>query len=89
MVYKSLLNMNSPWQVPLSLFEDSSRRVAVYFYDSGWIPIAFYPSIEAIKLHRKGLSLGMDIAIFPPGLDPRSLNYETPVLSEQVTTGKT
>jgi hypothetical protein len=81
--------MNSPWQVPLSLIEDSSCRVAVYFYDSAWIPIALYPLIEAIKLHRKALSLGMDIAIFPPNLDPTCPNYETPVLSERVTTGKT
>jgi hypothetical protein len=75
--------MDSPWQVSLSLLENSTSRVAVYFYNSGWIPIAFYPLIEAIKLHRKALSLGMDIAIFPADLDPRNADYEIPVLSER------
>ena len=32
----------------------------------------FYPLVDAIKLHCKALSLGMDIVLFPPGLDPRS-----------------
>lgn len=81
--------MNSPWQVPLLLFENSPTRVAVYFYNSGWIPIAFYPLGEAIKLHHKASSLGMDIAVFPADVDPRNPNQETPILSQRATTGKT
>lgn len=81
--------MNSPWQVSLSLLEDSTNRVAVYYYNAGWIPIAFYPLGEAIKLHHKAQSLGMDIAVFPAELDPRNPNHEIPVLLERATTGKT
>ncbi len=76
--------MNSPWQVSLSLVEASTSRVAVCFYNRGWIPIAFYPLGEAIKLHHKASNLGMDIAVFPADLDPRNLDDQTPVLSERV-----
>jgi hypothetical protein len=69
---KDLLTVDSLWQVPLPLSEYTTSRVVVYFYAGSWIPIAFYPLAEAIKLHRKGLSSGMDIAVFPPDLDPGS-----------------
>ncbi len=49
-------------------------RVVVYFFNGGWIPIAFYPLIDAINLYRKGLSSGMDIAVFPTELEPRSID---------------
>lgn len=81
--------MDSSWQVPLTLLENSSSRVAVYFYNGGWIPIAYYPLGEAIKLYRKAASLGMDIAVFPPDLDPRNPDHKTPVLSGRATTSKT
>lgn len=69
MFNKELLAGDSQWQVPLPLSEYTTSRVVVYFYAGSWIPIAFYPLAEAIKLHRKGLSSGMDIAVFPPDLD--------------------
>ena len=64
--------MDSPWQVPLPLEKYTKSRVVVYFYSGGWIPIMFYPLVDAIKLHCKASSLGMDIVLFPPDLDPRS-----------------
>jgi len=64
--------VHSPWQVPLPLEEYSTSRVTVYFYRGSWIPITFYPLVEAIKLHRNASSSGMDILVFPGDLDPRS-----------------
>lgn len=64
--------MNSPWQVPLPLTEHTKSRVVVYFYRNGWIPITFYPLVDAIKLHLKAFSTGMDIVVFPADIDPRS-----------------
>lgn len=63
--------MDSPWQVPLPRQEQTTSRVVVYFDNGGWIPITFYPLVDAIALHRMGLSSGMDIVVFPPDLDPR------------------
>lgn len=71
---ESLSTVDSPWHVPLPWEEHTPIRVAVYFYSNGWIPITFYPLVDAIKLHHKGLSSGMDIAVFPPNLDPRSFD---------------
>lgn len=67
--------MDCPWQVPLAQQEYTTSRVVVYFYSGGWIPITFYPLIEAIQLHRLALSSGMDIVVFPPDMDPR--NFDT------------
>lgn len=64
--------MDSPWQIPLPNEEYTTSRAVVYFYNGGWIPITFYPLVDAIKLHRMGLSSGMDIVVFPANLDPRS-----------------
>ncbi len=66
--------MDSPWQVPLPLQEDTAHRVVVYFYNGGWIPITFYPLVDAIRFHRMALSSGMDIVVFPPDQDPRLAN---------------
>ncbi|HEY9613430.1 hypothetical protein [Allocoleopsis sp.] len=63
--------MDSPWQVPLPLQEDTRHRVVVYFNNGGWIPITFYPLLDAIRFHRMALNSGMDIVVFPPDLDPR------------------
>lgn len=63
--------MNSPWQVPLPQEEYTTSRVVVYFYNGGWIPITFYPLVDAIRLHSIGISSGMDIVVFPPEIDPR------------------
>lgn len=63
--------MNSPWQVPLPQEEYTTSRVVVYFYNGGWIPITFYPLVDAIRLHLRGMSSGMDIVVFPPEIDPR------------------
>jgi hypothetical protein len=43
----------------------------VYSYNDGWIPITFYPLVDAIRLHHMGISAGMDIVLFPPDVDPR------------------
>jgi hypothetical protein len=69
---RGLFTVHSPWQVPLPWEEYTTSRVAVYFYRGGWIPITFYPLVEAIKLHRNASSSGMDIIVFPCDLDPRS-----------------
>jgi len=66
--------VDSPWQVPLPLQEDTKHRVVVYFNNGGWIPITFYPLLDAIQFHRMALSSGMDIVVFPPDLDPRMAN---------------
>lgn len=66
--------MDFPWQVPLAQQEYTTSRVVVYFYSGGWIPITFYPLIEAIRLHRLALSSGMDIVVFPPDMDPRNFD---------------
>lgn len=66
--------MDSPWQVPLPQLEQTTSRVVVYFDNGGWIPITFYPLVDAIQLHRMGLSSGMDIVVFPTDLDPRLFN---------------
>jgi hypothetical protein len=63
--------VNSPWQVPLPQEENTTSRVVVYFYNGGWIPITFYPLVDAIRLHLIGISSGMDIVVFPPEIDPR------------------
>ncbi len=65
--------MDFPWQVPLAQQEYTTSRVVVYFYSGGWIPITFYPLIDAIRLHRLALSSGMDIVVFPPDMDPRNV----------------
>jgi hypothetical protein len=70
-----LFFLNSPWQVPLLQPEQKNNRVVVYYYNGGWIPITFYPLVEAIRLHRLALSSGMDIVLFPPNLDPRYPNF--------------
>jgi hypothetical protein len=62
--------MNSPWHLPLPLGKYSTSRVVVYFHNGRWIPITFYPLIDAINLCRKASSSGMDIAVFPLGLEP-------------------
>lgn len=67
--------MDFPWQVPLAQQEYTTSRVVVYFYSGGWIPITFYPLIEAIQLHHLALDSGMDIVVFPPDMDPR--NFDT------------
>lgn len=65
------MSVDSPWQVPLPRQEQTTSRVVVYFENGGWIPITFYPLVDAIQLHRLGLSSGMDIVVFPADLDPR------------------
>jgi hypothetical protein len=72
--------VDSPWQIPLPDEEYATSRAVVYFYNGGWIPITFYPLVDAIKLHRMGLSSGMDIVVFPANLDPRS----TDILATEV-----
>jgi hypothetical protein len=70
--------VDSPWQVPLPRQEQATSRVVVYFDKGGWIPITFYPLVDAIQLHRIALSSGMDIVVFPPDLDPRF--FDTPLI---------
>jgi hypothetical protein len=65
--------MGSPWQVPLPLEEYTALRVAAYFYKGRWIPIMSLRLADAIKLHRQALSLGRDIVVFPPDLDPNTV----------------
>ncbi len=65
--------MVSPWQIPLPLEEHTTSRVVVYFYSNKlgvWIPIVFFPLVEALALHRKGLLNGAEFFVFPPDLDP-------------------
>jgi hypothetical protein len=69
---RGLFTVHSPWQVPLPWAEYTTSQVAIYFYRGSWIPITFYPLVEAIKLHRNASSSGRDIVLFPCDLDPRS-----------------
>ncbi len=78
--------MDSPWQVPLPRQEQTTSRVVVYFKNGGWIPITFYPLVDAIQLHRIGLTTGMDIVVFPPDLDPRL--FHTPFIPSPPPIGR-
>ncbi len=65
--------MLSPWQSPLPLDEYTTSRVVVYFYSGRlnlWIPTMFFPLAEAIAFYYKGILSGMELLIFPTGLDP-------------------
>lgn len=60
----------SPWINLLPVGEHTTSPVIVYFYSDRWIPMTCFSLVEAIALYRKGLSLGKEILIYPPGLDP-------------------
>lgn len=78
--------MDSPWQVPLPRQDQTTSRVVVYFENGGWIPITFYPLVDAIQLHRMGLTSGMDIVVFPTDLDPRL--FDTPFIPSHPPLGR-
>jgi hypothetical protein len=61
----------SPWRNLLPSQEDKVSRVAVYFHDGGWVPIAVYPLADAIELYRKASLFGMELFVFPAELDPK------------------
>jgi hypothetical protein len=60
----------SPWKIPLPLEENAAVRVAVYFYNDGWVPITFLCLSEALKLHQHALVIGKEIFVFPPEVNP-------------------
>lgn len=80
--------MESPWQLPLPQGEYATSRVVVYFYRDGWIPITFYPLVNAINLHQGGLLSGIDILLFPLDLDPRFYNLTTAASTTNELGGK-
>ncbi len=61
----------SPWRNLLPSEEYKVSRVAVYFHDGGWVPIAVYPLADAIELYRKASIFGMELFVFPSELDPK------------------
>ncbi len=66
--------MVSPWQLPLPTGEYTTVRVVVCFYSTRWIPISCFSYTEAIALYRKALLKGMEILVFPMGLDLETEN---------------
>jgi hypothetical protein len=58
----------------------------VYFENGGWIPITFYRLVDAIQLHRIGLTTGMDLVVFPLDLDPRF--FHTPFIPSPPSIGR-
>jgi len=68
--------VGSQWHVPLPLEEYAKNKVVVYFYRGSWIPITLYPLTDAIKLHALASSQGMDIVLFPPNLDPTTVELK-------------
>lgn len=60
----------SPWRNPLPLGDHTTSPVIVYFYSDRWIPMTCFSLAEAITLYRKALSLGKEILVYPPALDP-------------------
>ena len=59
----------SPWKNPVPLNEYAKNPVIVYYHSDRWIPIAGFSLAEALTLHRKALSLGKEILVYPPNLD--------------------
>lgn len=70
--------MDSPWQNPLPLDDDSTRQVVVYFHSDFWIPITCFGLSEAITLYRKALLRGKELFVFPPGLNLEDQNILLP-----------
>ena len=73
--------MVTPWQLPLPTQECTTVRVVVCFYSDRWIPISCFSYKEAIELYHKALLKGMEILVFPSGLDLETKNIlvtETP-----------
>ncbi len=66
--------MDSPWQLPIPIADDTTRRVVVYFYSDRWIPIPCFCLSEAIALYRKALVQGKQILVFPVGLNLETEN---------------
>ncbi|HEY9710376.1 MAG TPA: hypothetical protein V6D48_19370 [Oculatellaceae cyanobacterium] len=66
--------MVSPWQLPLPTGEYATVRVVVCFYSDRWIPISCFSYTEAIALYHKALLKGMEILVFPSGLDLETKN---------------
>jgi hypothetical protein len=60
----------SAWRNPLPLGDYTTSPVIVYFYSDRWIPMTCFSLAEAITLYRKALSLGKEILVYPPALDP-------------------
>lgn len=66
--------MVSLWQLPLPTEEYTNVRVVVCFYNDRWIPISCFSYNEAIALYHKALLKGMEILVFPTGLDLETKN---------------
>ncbi len=67
--------MFSPWQLPITLEENTPVRVVVYFFwDSQWVPIKFCTLDKAVKLSYKALLLDKEILLFPIDLDPNDFS---------------
>jgi hypothetical protein len=67
---QSELRAFSSWRNLLPVGEHRTSPVIVYFYSDRWIPMTCFSLAEAIALYRKGLSLGKEILVYPPALDP-------------------
>ena len=74
--------MNSPWQNPLPIDDDTTHQVVVYFHSELWIPITCFGLSEAIALYRKALVRGKELFVFPPGLNLEARNILLPEFGE-------
>ena len=74
----------SPWRIPIPRGEHQRSPVVVYFYSNRWIPMKCFSLAEAIRLYRKALSLGKEIIVYPPDLDPYAHRYTAPPCEEGV-----
>jgi hypothetical protein len=83
-LFKHLLySMTSPWQCPIPVEENTTDKVAIYFYKNDrWVPIMFYKLEDAIAFYHQSQSHEMQIQIFPAELNPNdfdlSSHQETP-----------
>lgn len=68
----------SPWRIPIPVEEYTMSPVVVYFYSNRWIPMKCFSLTEAIELYRKALSLGKEIIVYPPDLDPYTQAHVVP-----------
>ncbi|KAF3889949.1 MULTISPECIES: hypothetical protein [Nostocales] len=78
-LFKHLIySMMSPWQCPLPIAENTTDKVALYFYKNDrWVPIMFYKLEEAIALYHQSQSYEMQIQIFPPELNPNDFDLSS------------
>jgi hypothetical protein len=63
-------DITSPWRNSIPVENSPRSPVVVYFYSNRWIPMKCFSLAEAIALYHKAISLGKQIIVYPPGLDP-------------------